>query len=91
MKKTLQNLFAVSLLLIGISVNAQNRYLDDVFTDVKLTDSVMFAQNVSIEPMLINLSPALMPIYCDIYEPIGDSLTNRPVIIDHIQDPFYHL
>ena len=81
MKKTLQNLFAVSLLLIGISVNAQNRYLDDVFTDVKLTDSVMFAQNVSIEPMLINLSPALMPIYCDIYEPIGDSLTNRPVII----------
>ncbi len=81
MKKNLQNLFAVSLLLIGISVNAQNRYLDDVFTDVKLTDSVMFAQNVSIEPMLINLSPALMPIYCDIYEPIGDSLTNRPVII----------
>ena len=81
MKKTLLNLFAVSLLLIGISVNAQNRYLDDVFTDVKLTDSVMFAQNVSIEPMLINLSPALMPIYCDIYEPIGDSLTNRPVII----------
>ena len=81
MKKTLQNLFAVSLLLIGISVNSQNRYLDDVFTDVKLTDSVIFAQNVSIEPMLINLSPALMPIYCDIYEPIGDSLTNRPVII----------
>ena len=22
-----------------------------------------------------------MPIYCDIYEPIGDTLTNRPVII----------
>ena len=42
----------------------------------------MFAQNVSIEPMLINLSPAfLMPIYCDIYEPVGDTLTNRPVII----------
>ena len=81
MKKTLLNLIAVSLLLMGISANAQNRYLDEVFTDVQITDSVMFAQNVSIEPMLINLSPALMPIYCDIYEPIGDSLTNRPVII----------
>lgn len=81
MKKTLQNLIAVSLLLIGLSANSQNRYLDEIFTDVQLTDSVMFAQNVSIEPMLIGLSPALMPIYCDIYEPIGDSLTNRPVII----------
>ena len=79
--KTLQNLIAASLLLIGLSANSQNRYLDEIFTDVQLTDSVMFAQNVSIEPVLIGLSPALMPIYCDIYEPIGDSLTNRPVII----------
>jgi len=81
MKKTLRNLITFSLLLMGISANAQNRYLDEVFTDVKITDSVVFAQNVSIEPMLINLSPALMPIYCDIYEPVGDTLTNRPVII----------
>ena len=43
---------------MGISSNAQNRYLDEVFTDVQITDSVVFAQNVSIEPMLINLSPA---------------------------------
>ena len=81
MKKNLQNLIAISLLLIGISANSQNRYLDEVFTEVQLTDSVMFAQNVSIEPMLIGLSPALMPIYCDIYEPVGDTSTNRPVII----------
>ena len=81
MKKNLQNLISISLLLIGISANSQNRYLDEVFTEVQLTDSVMFAQNVSIEPMLIGLSPALMPIYCDIYEPVGDTLTNRPVII----------
>ena len=50
MKKTLLNLDAVSLLLMGISV-FQNRYLDEVFTDVQITDSVVFAQNVSIEPM----------------------------------------
>lgn len=81
MKKTLQNLLAVSLIFFGITANSQDRYLDEVFTDVQLTDSVVFAQNVSIEPLLIGLSPALMPILCDIYEPSGDTLTNRPVII----------
>ena len=81
MKKTLQNLLAVSILLLGLTANSQNRYLDEVFTDVQLTDSVVFAQNISIEPMLINLSPTLMPILCDIYEPAGDTLTDRPVII----------
>ena len=81
MKKTLQNLLAVSILFIGVTANSQTRYLDDVFTDVQITDSVVYAQTISIEPMLIGLSPALMPILCDIYEPSGDSLTDRPVII----------
>jgi len=67
MKKTLQNLLAVSILFIGVTANSQTRYLDDVFTDVKVTDSVVYAQNISIEPMLIGLNPALMPIHCDIY------------------------
>ena len=81
MKKNLQNLLAVSILLLGLTANSQNRYLDEVFTDIELTDSIVFAQNVSIEPLLIGLSPALMPILCDIYQPAGDTLTNRPVII----------
>ncbi|MAR40355.1 MAG: hypothetical protein CMD22_06865 [Flavobacteriales bacterium] len=81
MKKNLQNLLAVSILLLGLTANSQDRYLDEVFTDIELTDSVVFAQNVSIEPLLIGLSPALMPILCDIYQPAGDTLTNRPVII----------
>jgi len=81
MKKTLQNLLAVSILFVGVTANSQTRYLDDVFTDVQITDSVVYAQNISIEPMLIGLNPALMPILCDIYEPSGDSLTDRPVII----------
>ena len=81
MKKTLQNLLAVSILFIGVTANSQTRYLDDVFTDVKVTDSVVYAQNISIEPMLFGLNPALMPIHCDIYEPELDGATNRPVII----------
>jgi len=81
MKKNLQNLLLVTLLTLGVTSHSQNRYLDEVFSSVQITDSVMYAQNVSIEPMLIGLGPALMPIYCDIYEPVGDTLTERPVII----------
>ena len=81
MKKNLQNLLLITLLSLGLTSNSQNRYLDEVFSSVQITDSVMYAQNVSIEPMLIGLGPALMPIYCDIYEPVGDTLTERPVII----------
>ena len=81
MKKNLQNLLLITLLTLGLTSNSQNRYLDEVFSSVQITDSVMYAQNVSIEPMLIGLGPSLMPIYCDIYEPVGDTLTERPVII----------
>lgn len=81
MKKSLQNLLAVILLFIGITSNSQNRYLDDVFTDVNVSEIDTFALNVSIEPMLFGLAPALLPIECDIYQPVGDTLTNRPVII----------
>ena len=62
MKKSLQNLIAVFLLFIGISANAQNRYLDNIFTDVHVTELDTFAVNISIEPMLFGLGPMLMPI-----------------------------
>ena len=81
MKKTLHKLLVVFLLLIGITATSQTRYLDDVFTDVHISEIDTFAVNVSIEPMLFGLAPALLPIECDIYQPIGDVLTNRPVII----------
>ena len=81
MKKYLQKLLVIFLLFIGITPNAQNRYLDEVFTNVHLSEIDTFALNISIEPMLFGLAPDLLPIECDIYQPVGDSLTNRPVII----------
>ena len=62
MKKNLQNLLLITFLTLGLTSNSQNRYLDEVFSSVKITDSVMYAQNVSIEPMLIGLGPT----YADI-------------------------
>ena len=52
MKKTLQSILAVLFLSIGISADAQTRYLDDVFTGVTVTSDVVYANNISILPML---------------------------------------
>ena len=82
MKKSLQNLIAISLLFIGITTNAQQmRYLEDVFPNVTTTSDVQYAENISILPMLLGAAPTISPLFCDVYEPTGDTLTNRPVII----------
>ena len=81
MKKKLHSILAIILFTIGFSANYQTRYLDDVFTGVTVTSDVTYATNISILPMLMGLAPAPEPILCDIYEPTGDSIVNRPVII----------
>ncbi|MBT3571462.1 MAG: hypothetical protein HN498_03770 [Flavobacteriales bacterium] len=81
MKKTLQSILAIIFLSIGISADAQTRYLDDVFTGVTVTSDVVYANNISVLPMLQSLPPAATDLVCDIYEPTGDSIVNRPVII----------
>ena len=58
MKKTLQSILAVLFLSIGISADAQTRYLDDVFTGASVSEIDTFALNISIEPMLIGLDPS---------------------------------
>ena len=81
MKKNLHSTLAIILVTLGFSANSQTRYLDDVFSAVTVTSDVTYATNISILPMLMGLAPAPAPILCDIYEPTGDSIVNRPVII----------
>ena len=82
MKKILQNVIALTLIISTISTNAQQiRYLDDIFTSVTVTSDIQYAENISILPLLSGGQPSLMPILCDIYEPSGDTLTDRPVVI----------
>ena len=85
MKKLLQNFIAFTLIISAISANAQQmRYLDDVFTNVTVNSDVQFAENISILPAVLSGGvnpPALTPILCDIYQPTGDTLTSRPVVI----------
>ena len=81
MKTTLQSVFTIALLSLGLSVSAQDRYLDDVFSAVTVTSNVTYATNISILPVLSGGVPGPATLKCDIYEPDGDTETNRPVII----------
>jgi hypothetical protein len=81
MKKNLQSILVIALFTIGFSANSQTRYLDDVFSAVTVTSDVPYAVNITVLPALQGLPPAAAPIQCDIYEPTGDTETDRPVII----------
>ena len=81
MKTTLQSILAIALISFGFTASAQTRYLDDVFSAVTVTSDVAYATNTSILPMLQSLPPGPATLKCDIYEPTGDSVVNRPVII----------
>ena len=71
-------IFAV--LFMG-TMSAQVRYIDEVFDDVNVTSDVMYAANISVITTLQGLPPMALPQNMDIYEPAGDTETNRPLII----------
>ena len=57
---------------------AQTRYLDNVFTDATVTSDVVYGINVSV---LTGLPGGPSALKMDVYEPSGDTETNRPVVI----------
>lgn len=76
MKRKLLGVILPVLLFVS-TTQATTRYLDEVFTDVTVTSNVQYGQNVTI----ITGSPALENLMMDIYEPTGDVLTSRPLIV----------
>jgi len=68
-------------LCVGFSAIAQERYIDDVFTDVTVTSDVTYGTNATILflPQVGELIP--QDLKMDIYEPAGDTETARPVVL----------
>jgi len=62
-------------------IDAQERYLDNIFTEVNIESDVIYGENISIFPTLLGFPPALESLKMDIYTPNGDTETNRPAII----------
>ncbi|MBX7241421.1 MAG: T9SS type A sorting domain-containing protein [Bacteroidia bacterium] len=76
MKKILHSsLFLV--LFLWTTAGFSQRYLTEVFTSFDSTSEVVYGQNISI----LTGTPALSPLRMDVYEPSGDQLTSRPLII----------
>lgn len=70
-------LLSVFAFLVFFQVKAQDRYCDEVFSGVTVTSDVEYAQNITV----ITGGPTNDTLYVDIYEPSGDSLTDRPLIL----------
>jgi len=77
MKKYLLLLF---IFAFSFDTKAQNescdgsRYIDDVFTDIKVTKNIKYGEG---ETIFENFQE----LYLDVYEPEGDDVSMRPVII----------
>lgn len=86
MKKQLLKLTMIcSLILTAFTSFSQDRYVDDVFTNVLKTSNILYDTNRSVN-ILFGALPGQLPIItanlrCDIYTPVGDSITKRPVVI----------
>jgi hypothetical protein len=77
MKNVLRMLLCATLLTGAATTKAQVRYLDEVFTNVQVDTSVTYAQNYE----FFTGFAQLLPLKMDVYRPVGDTATNRPVIL----------
>ena len=69
-------LLAVSLISF-LNASAQcdgNRYLNYIFDDVQVTSDVPYGEN-------LKNNGTSQVLLCDVYEPVGDNVTNRAVVI----------
>lgn len=65
-----------------VALQAQTRYLDEVFTDVVVQSDVVYGQNYTIINFPINGGRTEKEdLLLDIYTPDGDTETNRPLIL----------
>jgi len=76
--------FILLMLTSFLCVQGQSqycRYLEEVFPDVKQTDEITYGVNATILylPVLGQAVPEQLVL--DLYEPVGDTLTERPLII----------
>ena len=77
----MKNIFTLILFIsFTIGLNAQ-RYLDEVFTDVTVTEDVVYGVNATVLflPQVGEAVP--IPLTMDVYEPEGDTETSRPLVL----------
>ncbi len=77
MKKQYTLLAVLFCLSVSFDCLSQTRYQSEIFTSVNTTTNVTYGNNISV----LTGTPASIPLLMDVYEPAGDVLTARPLII----------
>lgn len=82
MKLKLLSIGLLLFLYMNTSI-AQVRYLEEIFSDVTVTSDIQYGMNYSILPIIFGQSqtPVNVPLVMDVYEPTGDTIGERPVVI----------
>ena len=69
-------LLSLSLLMVCLCLQAQERYLDPSF-DVQVTENVVYGENYEV----LTGAPILIDLVMDVYEPEGDTEERRPLVV----------
>lgn len=82
MKKSLLHLFVFATLVGLVNKSFAQRYTSDVFPAVTKTANIEYDSNRAINLIPPNSPPIITTrLYCDIYEPAGDTFCKRPLVI----------
>ena len=83
MKKTLLLLTLLTMIL-NQKIYSQERYIDNIFSNVEIAEDVIYGNNVTAFPMLLGSPPTTQDLVMDIYTPEEDcgwASFNRPAVI----------
>ncbi len=81
MKRMLRTVSILGLALLSYSGMAQ-RYITEQFTEVSVFKNVPYDSNMAVNIVPPNNPPLYKQgLLCDVYEPVGDNATERPLII----------
>ena len=72
--KKLLSFFAVVISLNTMAQCDGNRYLNYIFSDVQVTSDVPYGEN-------LKNNGTSQILLCDVYQPVGDNVINRPAVI----------
>lgn len=78
MKKSFTLFFAF---IMALGLTAQDRYLNEVFTEVQVTSDVVYGVNATVLLLPVAGEAVPIPLTMDIYEPVGDTETSRPLML----------
>jgi hypothetical protein len=67
--------------LVTTASYAQERYVDEIFTGVTVSQNVVYGQNYTVLTVPVTGSTSLQPLVMDFYEPTGDTEAERPLVL----------